>query len=511
MNRGQRKLPVPPGVLIRNLMETNKSSIKQGTYALACRCCLALLASFAFALPLQAQDVPPTFFGGIQVNEPDHDGWVAALADAGLDSVQVTLYARQQRWDGSTLYWEREAPWVVSEIRSAKRAGLRVMLVMRVALEHGLAANRHLWHGMIWPRDDELQAWFDRYTEFVLWGAALAAREDVDLFVVGNELNSLSSTTAAVALPHLYAYFLDSDSVRAVRSDLVRCAATTPGNSLTYLDGGRPADLESFLLDEERVRRAWTLQALEGSSGSLVKLNARRARYEAFWRKLVAQVRGRYSGLVSYGANFDQFAEVGFWDALDFVAVNAYFPLSVYGLEAEGRVARMDSAWRRIAAELAEAGNARPVVLIELGWTRRLGSTVRPYSYDRVEVLETAGAEGARTCVHWESQPDDAGERVAALQALADVVHDGGFTTLRGFTLWKLTTRDEHRAIEPFAALLQPGSGYGHVGWQALASSQQDELDAAYVGLAAAIGREVRSRSARWHNSGKFNLGDRQE
>ncbi len=113
--------------------------------------------------------------------------------------------------------------------------------------------------------------------------------------------------------------------------------------------------------------------------------------------------------------------------------------------------------------------------------------------------------------MHWESQPDDAGERVAALQALADVVHDGGFTTLRGFTLWKLTTRDEHRAIEPFAALLQPGSGYGHVGWQALASSQQDELDAAYVGLAAAIGREVRSRSARWHNSGKFNLGDRQE
>ncbi len=467
-------------------------------------------ATLVLTGPLVAQEAPPTFFGGIQVNEPDHDRWMAALADAGLDSVQVTLYARHQRWDEAALYWDREAPWVVSEIRAAKRAGLRVMLVMRIALEHGLAANRHLWHGMIWPRQDQLQAWFDSYSEFALWGAGIAAQEDVDLFVIGNELSSLTSTTLLEALPELYAYFLDPVSVGAVRDDLLRCAARAEAGGLAHLDGGRADDLETVLRNEERVRRAWTLQTLGGSGVGLERLNSRRARYEAFWRDLVTQVRRRYNGLVSYGANFDQFQEVGFWDVLDFVAVNAYFPLSVYGLEPEARVDRMASAWRRIAAELALVGDSRPVVLVELGWTRRLGSTVRPYSYDRLEVLETAGTDDRRTCVYWDSQPNDAGERVAALQALADVVRSGGFQTLRGFTLWKLTTRVEDRAIEPFAAFLQPGSGYPHIGWRDLTTSQHDELDAAYVGLAAAIAGEVRGRSGGWHND-NINLENGQE
>lgn len=477
-------------------METNGSDRGDASWR-TCggwRLAFSVVALVMLTDSLLAQEALPTFFGGIQVNEPDHDRWTAALSDAGLDSVQVTLYARHQRWDEAAMYWDREAPWVISEIRSAKRAGLRVMLVMRVALEHGLEANQHLWHGMIWPRDDQLAAWFDGYSEFVLWGADIAAREDVELFVVGNELSSLSSTTPLRSLPPLYAYFLDSASVRTVRDDLVRCAGLLATDA-------HPDRLDGLLRDEERVRRAWTLQAIGGDGVRLDQLNARRARYEGFWRNLVAHVRQRYSGLVSYGANFDQFQEVGFWDVLDFVAVNAYFPLSVYGLESAQSAERMVSSWRRVADELESLEDTLPVILVELGWTRRRGSTVRPYSYDRVEVLETAGPAGL-TCVHWDSQPDDAGERVAALQALADVVSAGGFQSLRGFTLWKLTTRPEHRAIEPFAAVLQPGSGYPHTGWRGLTVDQVDELDAAYVGLARLIAKAVRARLGPWHNDG---------
>ncbi len=489
-------------------METRRSASVTGRYRPVRTCSLTLLGVLLMAVtePVVAQDGPPTFFGGIQVNEPDHDRWAAALVDAGFDSVQVTLYARQQRWDQAELYWNHEAPWLISEIRAAKRAGLRVILVMRVALEHALEANRHLWHGMIWPRPDQLQPWFDRYGDFVLWGAEIAARENVESFVIGNELSSLSSTTRLDALPHLYAYYLDPAAVQAVREDLVRCAASaeqTPGaDALSYLDGGRSTDLETMLRDEERVRRAWTQQALGGDATRLRHLNGRRARYETFWRTLVRRVRERYTGLLSYGANFDQFEEVGFWDALDFVAVNAYFPLSIYGLEPGALEERMADSWRRIASALQRASGGHPVMLLELGWTRRLGSTVRPHSYDRVEVLETAGAGGRRTCVHWESQPQDPRERVAALQALADVVRDGDFAALVGFTLWKLTTRAEHRAIEPFAAVLQPGSGYPYETWRTLGAAQHDELDRAYVGLAGAIAREVQERSARWHNDG---------
>jgi len=473
---------------------------------------ILLLATLQPVSAVNAPDVPP-LFGGIQVNEPDHDRWAAALVDAGLDTVQVTLYARHQAWDGAELYWDREAPWVVSEIRAAHRAGLRTVLVMRVALEHGLPENRHLWHGMIWPRDELLGDWADRYREFVLWGAGIAAREDVSMFVVGNELSSLTSTRSIEAVPDLHAYFLDPGRVAAVRDRLVQCAesvqAAGAADDLRQLDGGRYATLEAMLRAEETVRRGWARTVLGGSGDDLAAHNARRARLDAFWRDLIDRVRQQYSGPLSYGANFDQYGEVGFWQALDAVSLNAYFPLSRYGQGAAERLTTMERAWGQVAASAAEVAGGLPVVLLELGWTRRLGSTVRPYSYDRVEVLETADRDDGLACVHWATQPQDARERVAAMQALANVVASGGFPALRGLLLWKLTTRPEHRLIEPFAAVLQPGAPYSPIGWPALAAAEVDALDRAYIGLAAAIADSAGGGVASWNQEAQTAPPDR--
>lgn len=410
--------------------------------------------------------VPP-LFGGIQVNEADHRAWVEAVAGAGLDSVQATLYARQQGWDSAELYWDREAPAVRAEIRAAEGAGLRTMLVMRVALEHGLERNRHLWHGMIWPAEGRLEAWMERYREFVLHGARLAADEGVDLFVIGNELGSLTSTRPLSRMPDLYAYYLDADRVAPVREALVRCAdrvrAAGRGEDLAHLDGGRYADLDAMLRAEETVRRRWVRTVL-GRDGDLGALNRRRQRLDGYWRELVADVRRVYDGPVSYGANFDQFAEVGFWDALDALAVTGYFPIGRYGLAGAARAERLQRSWRTVAADLQAVAAGLPVLLLELGWTRKAGATVRPYSYERVEVLERPdGDVPSLECVHWASQPEEPEERVDAMAALAGVVAAGDFPSLRGFTLWKLTTRPEHRAIEPFAIVL-PGTDGGNGG-----------------------------------------------
>ncbi len=434
--------------------------------------------------PAQRPDSFPTFFAGIQVNEPDHDLWAAALVDAGFDAVQVTLYARQQAWDGATLYWDREAPWVVSEIRAARRAGLRVILVMRVALEHGLPENRHLWHGMIWPRDELVADWFAAYGDFVRWGASLAADEGVDLFAIGNELNSMSSTRQVAEIPDLYAYYLDRQRVAAVNARLVGCADAVlrdgGGDDLQQLDGGRYADLGALLDAAAERQRSWTLTV----AGSVERLNRRAARHETYWRNLIREVRAEYGGPLTYGGNFDQFRQVGFWDALDVLSVNAYFPLSLYGASRGERRSYMAARWQQIGAELTAAADL-PLMMLELGWTRSAGATVRPYSYDRVEVLETSGSDDL-TCVHWNSQPADAGERVDAMLALGDAVEAGALPRLRGFTVWKMTTNPEHRAIEPFAVVLPSG--------RAVAGSDPDldRFDSDYLAAAARVQAAVR-------------------
>ena len=51
-------------------------------------------------------------------------------------------------------------------------------------------------------------------------------------------------------------------------------------------------------------------------------------KYEARWRKIIAAVRQVYHGKITYGGNWDSYQQVKFWDALDYIGVLAYFPLT---------------------------------------------------------------------------------------------------------------------------------------------------------------------------------------
>lgn len=456
----------------------------------------------------------PVLAGGIQVNEPDHGIWVESVRAAGLNAVQVTVYARQLAWDSAEMILPEEAPAVVAEIRAAHAAGLDVVLVLRTALEHGMARNRHLWHGMIWPDRAEVDAWFERYGEFALWGARLAAREDVDLLAVASELNSLTSTVEVEELPDLYAYFLDPRRTTPVRQRLVECAESVPPGALepdlAFRDGTRYPDLDAYLLAEEETNREWTRRVvgLADDAGTETKadlelLNRRRRAYERRWRRLIRRVRQVYSGPLTYAANFDQVQQVGFWDALDAIGVNAYYGLGLWGLEGEALEEKLEESWRRVAGELGalaqragrEAGigsHHLPVVIAELGWTAKAGATVRPYSYHRVEVLETVGRrpDGGvpLSCVHWATQPEAPGERVRALRALLEVVREGDFPALRGFLLWKLTTLPSQREIEPFAVVLPgPRASLPAVPPHLSRGLDRDRADALFLRVAAEL------------------------
>ena len=52
---------------------------------------------------------------------------------------------------------------------------------------------------------------------------------------------------------------------------------------------------------------------------------------EANWRSLVGDVRSRYNGKLVYGANWGNPAignTVNWWDAVDYVGIDAYYPLT---------------------------------------------------------------------------------------------------------------------------------------------------------------------------------------
>src|SRR6202795_3222874 len=72
-------------------------------------------------------------------------------------------------------------------------------------------------------------------------------------------------------------------------------------------------------------------------------------KYDERWRKIIAAVRAVYHGKVTYGANWNEYAEVKFWDALDYIGVLAYFPLTK---TADPSASEIGAAWEKRSTEL---------------------------------------------------------------------------------------------------------------------------------------------------------------
>ncbi len=47
-----------------------------------------------------------------------------------------------------------------------------------------------------------------------------------------------------------------------------------------------------------------------------------------FWNRLIAKIKSVYQGNLTYAENWDQFANVPFWNQLDYIGIDAYFPVS---------------------------------------------------------------------------------------------------------------------------------------------------------------------------------------
>lgn len=421
------------------------------------------LATAAVLFVLHPRDRPPPFLlGGIQVNEPDHDAWFRALELSGLNTVSTTVYAHQGDWDSDHLWWDDTDEGVVRELRGARRHGVRTVLIPRVALDHAFDRNLFLWHGLILPRDEPaLESWFSQYETFVLQWAEIAEREQVDLFAIGSELSSLTSTVPVEAMPELVSYYLDTAKQAERRDATVAHRREILDRHLWARGKNNFDDLESFLDAETAAHRDWAMKTAYGAGdGAVVLIDARARWLDARWRALIAKVRTVYHGPLTYAANFDQYHRVGFWDALDLIGINAYFSLRpgtrerpLPGELEDALVAGWDGVLDGIESFRAANGlEDRGVVFTEIGYTFRSNSTVRPWAGAGLHVeMED---DDSRLFV-WQDQPIDLDERATAIRALtAALDRPARRGLLRGVLYWKLSSIAAHRDIEPFVIIL---------------------------------------------------------
>jgi hypothetical protein len=103
---------------------------------------------------------------------------------------------------------------------------------------------------------------------------------------------------------------------------------------------------------------------------------------EADWRRLIASIRREFAGPLTYSANFDTWHGLGFWDALDFIGVSAYFPLAD---GSDPSPAELEAGWERALAPLESAHRRwrKPVLLTEVGYPSIATAARTPWREER--------------------------------------------------------------------------------------------------------------------------------
>ena len=100
--------------------------------------------------------------------------------------------------------------------------------------------------------------------------------------------------------------------------------------------------------------------------------------HEAEWRDILAAVRKVYSGRLVYAANWDRLDAVTFWDAVDEIGVQAYFPLSY---EDDPDEATLRHGWQKHFDALRRLSERydKPVLFAEIGYDLAHGAAREPW------------------------------------------------------------------------------------------------------------------------------------
>lgn len=102
--------------------------------------------------------------------------------------------------------------------------------------------------------------------------------------------------------------------------------------------------------------------------------------YVSSWTSLIAQTRQVFSGQITYTFNFGATFQAALWAAVDFVSIDAYFPLD--HTPPSAGAAAMAADWQRWLA-LVRAANEpyhKSVVFTEVGLVPRTGAHLTPWN-----------------------------------------------------------------------------------------------------------------------------------
>lgn len=105
------------------------------------------------------------------------------------------------------------------------------------------------------------------------------------------------------------------------------------------------------------------------------------------WSVLIQQIKAIYTGKLTYAANwYHEYEKVPFWDQLDYIGIQAYFPLSASG---NPTLEELENNWKKHieAIALVHKKFNKPVLFTELGYKSIKGTSEKPWEWNSAKGL----------------------------------------------------------------------------------------------------------------------------
>lgn len=117
-----------------------------------------------------------------------------------------------------------------------------------------------------------------------------------------------------------------------------------------------------------------------------------------FWNKLIKKVKSVYHGQLTYAANWDEYAKTPFWSQLDYIGVNAYFPLCEKENPTIETLTEGWQPWKTKMRELATQED-KPILFTEFGYRSMDYTGKKPWLVDRNQMDVNLKAQADATQV----------------------------------------------------------------------------------------------------------------
>ena len=113
-----------------------------------------------------------------------------------------------------------------------------------------------------------------------------------------------------------------------------------------------------------------------------------------FWKQLIKKIKNVYSGKITYAENWDTYDNVPFWNQLDFIGVDAYFPLSN---KKTPTIDELSLSWNVVKQQLKSLSerSKKPILFTEFGYQSKDFTAQEPWNHNQSSDVNLVGQQNS--------------------------------------------------------------------------------------------------------------------